>query len=70
MITATECPHGLGDPAWCVTCKDGPSKPRQPRLTNVGVELLGIGEEQEEPEVCLAHLGHKLPCRACDEEDT
>ena len=22
-----ECPHGLGDPAWCSVCKHGPTKP-------------------------------------------
>lgn len=22
-----ECPHGMGDPAWCSVCKHGPSKP-------------------------------------------
>lgn len=27
MTELEECPHGLGDPAWCSTCKHGPTRP-------------------------------------------
>lgn len=30
MTGDTECPHGLGEPAWCSTCQTGPTRPPKP----------------------------------------
>ena len=31
-VTIAECPHGMGDPAWCSICKHGPVKVERPEI--------------------------------------
>ena len=66
-----ECPHGLGDPAWCVLCNGREKRERAARNVEVYrfvakyASTVSCGHQAVEGDVLVHMADERIVCEAC-----